>query len=91
MIPFAEINRRLLPRALSLLQRWAPEGIVRGNEYICRCPWRSDKSVGSFSVNLTTGTFYDFATKEAGRDLITFYAKCNGINNSDAARELQYL
>lgn len=91
MIPYAEINRRLTPRALSLLQRWAPGGYVRGNEYYCRCPWRNDKNTGSFSVNLHTGAFYDFATGEKGRDLISFYARMHNLKNQDAARELQYL
>lgn len=91
MIPYAEINRRLISRAQSLLQRWVPGGQIRGNEYYCRCPWRSDKSLGSFSVNLTTGSFHDFATGESGRDLITFYARLHGLKNHEAAQELQFL
>jgi hypothetical protein len=57
-------------------------------EYIVRNPRRNDQNPGSFSINYRTGTWKDFATGDAGRDLISLVAYVRGGSQGDAAREL---
>ena len=69
-LDFKSIARAALEQAPRILASWLPDGKRQGNEYIARNPTRSDDSAGSFSVNLNTGVWKDFATGDAGGDLI---------------------
>lgn len=85
-IDFASLAAALLDRAHILVPQWLPGGTTRGHEYVC-----ADLSGGdgrSFSVNLTTGAWADFAGDERGGDLISLYAAVQGLNNGQAARQL---
>jgi hypothetical protein len=62
---------RLLP---SLLKTWLPDGVRRGSEWVARNPRRSDRHPGSFSINLPTGRWADFATGDVGGDPISLAA-----------------
>jgi hypothetical protein len=64
---FDAINRAALAALPSLLARWLPDGVAHGAEYIARNPRRADRRPGSFSINLRTGPWADFATADAGR------------------------
>ncbi len=85
---FAEINAAALPSLPALLARWLPDGTLRGQEYIARNPRRADRHAGSFSVNIRTGRWADFATGDAGGDVISLAAYLSGKRPGAAAREL---
>ncbi len=88
-IDFAALAAALLDRARSLVPEWLPDGkMVAGKEYQVRNPTRGDARAGSFSVNLDTGAWADFAVGDCGGDLISLYAYLHGLNNGQAAREL---
>ncbi len=83
-----EINARLTPMAESLVSEWLPGGKQVGSEYSVRNPNRSDKNLGSFKINTRKGVWQDFATGEKG-DLIGLYAYLKGMQQIDAAYELE--
>ncbi len=87
-LDFARIAQAALSAAASLLQEWLPGGHAEGGEYKALNPTRADGKVGSFSVNLGTGKWGDFATGDAGGDLISLYAYLNNLEQGAAAREL---
>ena len=77
MLNTAEIVKTLLPH-----------GVRRGNEWVSLNPTRPDKTTGSFSVNIVTGKWADFATDERGYNVISLYAYLKGTNYRNAAKEL---
>ncbi len=74
---------------LTVLPQWLPGGQKRGGEWVAANPRRSDRTAGSFSVNITRGVWSDFASGDKGSDLISLYAYlfCND-NQGDAIKEL---
>lgn len=89
LIDFAQLASALLDRANTLVPQWLDDGHREGHEWKARNPMRDDKRIGSFSVNLVTGAWADFADGDAkGGDLISLYAYLNGMNNGQAARQL---
>ena len=87
-IDFEAINRAALPRLPDLCTRWLPDGRRRGHEYVARNPLRADRHLGSFSINLQTGRWADFATGDKGGDVISFAAYLAGISQAQAASRL---
>jgi hypothetical protein len=87
-IDFYAINHAALSALPALLARWLPDGRRQGREYVARNPTRVDRSLGSFSVNMVTGKWKDFADGAGGRDPISLYAHLRGIGQGAAAREL---
>jgi len=87
-IDFAAINAVCLPRLHSIVPNWLPGGQRRGSEWYALNPTRADRHIGSFSVNMQTGRWGDFATGDAGGDPISLYAYLNGLSQFDAARAL---
>lgn len=85
-INFDDLKRRLPPDRVVPL--WLPHGRRRGHEWVATNPTRSDAKPGSFSVNLTTGAWGDFATDDRGGDVISLYAYLHGLSQIDAARRL---
>lgn len=71
-----------------LVRRWLPDGRQRGVEWVARNPTRCDNHAGSFSVNLVTGRWADFATGDRGGDVVSLAAYIFGLGQGDAAREL---
>jgi hypothetical protein len=88
MIDFEAINRAALSALPALLARWLPRGQQRGRRWHARNPTRDDRHLGSFSVDLVTGRWADFATGDTGGDVINLYAYLRGIRQAEAAREL---
>lgn len=86
-IDFAALNDALLVRAETLVPQWLSGGVRRGAEWVCGD--LSGAKGGSLSVNLRTGVWKDFASEEAGADLVSLYAAifCNR-QQGKAAREL---
>jgi len=68
-----------------LLDEWLPGGRVCGREYVVLNPTRADKHQGSFSINLETGRWADFATGVKGGDFISLYAFIKNISQAQAA------
>lgn len=88
-IDFAALAAALLSRADSLVPQWLPDGKREGHEWKARNPVRDDRAIGSFSVNLVTGAWADFADLDAkGGDLTSLYAYLQGLGNGEAARQL---
>lgn len=73
-LPFAAIAAASLNQAPALLAEWLPGGRREGNEWKTLNPLRADSGVGSFSINLASGAWADFATGDQGGDLISLYA-----------------
>ena len=71
-----------------LLPPWLPDGRRVANEWLARNPTRPDRTVGSFKVNLMSGRWADFATGDAGGDLISLRAYLDGTSQRNAALRL---
>jgi hypothetical protein len=85
-LDFERINRAALAVFPSLLARWAPGGRREGREYVARNPKRLDRRPGSFSVNLVTGRWADFATGDRGGDVVSLAAYLHDLSQAEAAR-----
>ena len=60
---------------------------IQDNEYFIRSPLRSDKSVGSFHINLETGQYIDHATGDGGT-FIDLVSASHNITAKHAAEEI---
>jgi hypothetical protein len=87
-LDFASINRAALAHLPGLLERWLPRGRREGNEWVARNPTRDDGHPGSFSINLRTGRWADFATDARGTDVISLRAYLENLSQYEAAKEL---
>ncbi len=86
-IDFDSINASLDPA--SVVPQWLPDGKRVGGEWVARNPTRNDSHAGSFTINLGSGQWGDFATDEKGGDLVSLYAYLfHSGDNGKAAREL---
>ncbi|MCJ2033164.1 hypothetical protein [Methylobacterium sp. J-068] len=88
MIDFARINAAALTSLPVLLSRWLPDGRREGGEWVARNPRRADRKPGSFSVNMTTGKWADFATGDRGGDVVSLAAFLSGTGQVEAAHSL---
>ena len=87
-IDFARINHAALTVLPTLLARWLPDGHRKGQEYVALNPRRPDRHIGSFSVNVRTGRWSDFATDDRGGDPVSLAAYLAGISQLEAATKL---
>lgn len=71
-----------------LVMQWLPGGCREGDEWVTLNPTRLDRHLGSFKVNLTTGVWSDFATGDAGGDMIDLYVYLFGGTPLAAAEEV---
>lgn len=85
-IDFQGIANAALNAAHTLVPSWLPQGRRDGHEYKALNPTRADSKIGSFSVNLNTGAWADFATDDKGADLISLYAYLFGLKQGEAAK-----
>ena len=85
---FGSINSAALAALPALLERWLPGGRRSGAEYVARNPTRADRKPGSFSVNLRTGKWGDFANGAKGGDPTSLLAYLEGLSQGDAAIRL---
>lgn len=86
-LDFEGLARVLLQQARLLIPAWLPGGAMRGHEYVCS-NLRGGPG-GSFSVNVETGKWADFADSNLkGGDLISLYAAIEGLGQGDAAKAL---
>lgn len=73
-----------------LLADWLPDGKRTGKEYWPINPVRGDRSPGSFSINMHTGTWYDFASGDKGGDLVSLLAYLHGSRQWEAAKAIAH-
>jgi putative DNA primase/helicase len=71
---FERVNQAALGRFESLLREWLPGGTKSGAEYSALNPTRADTKKGSFSVNVLSGIWSDFATGDRGSDPVSLFA-----------------
>lgn len=71
---FDLLNARALASAETVARHYAPQGKLNGREWVALNPTRSDSSARSFSINLDTGLWSDFAVGTTGGDLISYVA-----------------
>jgi hypothetical protein len=90
-IDFDAVNRAALAALPSLVARWLPDGRREGHEWVARNPCRSDRHAGSFSINMNTGRWSDFATGDKGGDPVSLAAYLWGTGQAEAARSLDRL
>ena len=83
---FRDLAEYSLQYITDLVPELLPGGKVRGNEWICGS--RTGGPGDSMSVNLTTGKWADFATDDAGLDLLSLSACVRGEKMFDAAKWL---
>lgn len=87
-IDFKQVAAAALNSLENLLNQWLPSGKRNGHEYASVNPTRSDSKPGSFSINLNTGAWADFATDDKGGDAISLRAYLFGETQLDAAKAL---
>jgi hypothetical protein len=87
-LDYRAINSAALAVLPVLLRRWLPDGRQCGHEWTTRNPTRPDRHAGSFSVNMTTGKWSDFATTDRGGDPVSLAAYLFNLSQAEAARRL---
>ena len=85
---FEQIKTAALANIEGVMSRWAPGGKKQGSEYLPLNPRRGDHKPGSFSINLDTGAWGDFAADAKGGDLISLVAYLDDVKQSEAAERL---
>jgi Family of unknown function (DUF5906) len=83
-IDFADVKAATLRSLDFIIPRLLPGGKRVGDEWVVRNPTRNDSKPGSFSVNMRTGFWSDFATGDKGGDMIDLYVYLNGGSNVQA-------
>jgi hypothetical protein len=87
-LDFKTINQAALPALPAILARLLPGGKAISGEYVARNPTRADRRAGSFKINLCNGRWSDFATGDAGGDVVSLLAYLENQSQGDAARLL---
>lgn len=80
---FKEVAQIALGQSLPLVSTWLPAGRKINSEW--QCGSLNGEEGSSFSVNLKTGIWSDFATGEKGGDLVSLYAAIYTNNNQGKA------
>jgi hypothetical protein len=88
LIDFRRVSSTALSNIHLVLVRLLLGGRVIGHEYVVRNPRRDDKRPGSFSINLRSGKWADFATGDRGGDVVSLAAFIEGCSQGEAARLL---
>jgi putative DNA primase/helicase len=88
---FADLDKALMHQAPSLLQEWTGQPVeVKGDEVLFKNTARGDESLGSASLNLTTGAFNDFADADfKGHGLIQLHALLKGKTEAESGSILE--
>ncbi|MEL4168630.1 DUF927 domain-containing protein [Pseudomonas sp. ZS001] len=87
---FADVKSAALKDIDRVLSHWLPNGkrVDGGKEYTAPNPTRTDKHAGSLKVNLSKGTWADFATGDKGGDLIDLVRYLDGGTDVEACNKL---
>lgn len=87
-VDIRKIAAGALAQSEQVARHWLPGGKRQGAEWVAQNPTRSDERAGSFSVNLDTGAWADFATDDAGGDLVALVAYVEVCTQSEAAKRV---
>lgn len=87
---FAQVKAAALRNIDRVLTQWLPNGkrVDGGKEYTAPNPTRTDKRAGSLKINLSKGTWADFATGDKGGDLIDLVRYLDGGTDVEACNKL---
>lgn len=85
-LDYTTIAAGLASDSIGLLSAWLPAGKKRGKNFVVGN--LQGERGDSLSIDLNSGKWIDFASGDAGTDLISLYARINGLTNHDAAIEL---
>jgi len=88
VLSFEAVAARALASAGSIVPAMLPGGKRIGGEWVSRNPTRADLHAGSFSVNLQSGKWSDFATGDSGGDLIALAAYLDGCTQWESCQRL---
>lgn len=88
MTDYQGIAQAALRASETVVGHWLPDGKRQGHEYLALNPKRSDHKPGSFSVNLDSGVWADFASGDKGGDLVSLVAYLDGTRQGPAADTL---
>jgi hypothetical protein len=88
LVDFADVKAATLRSLDLIVPRLLPGGKRQGDEYVVRNPTRSDNKPGSFSINMKTGVWSDFATGDSGGDMVDLYMYVHGCTNIQAKNAL---
>ncbi len=88
MANIKQIAQTALTSIDSVLSHWCAGGKRQGNEYVTLNSTRSDNKEGSFSINLNSGFWKDFATGDSGGDLVALVAYLDNVSQGEAAKRL---
>ena len=80
------INNAIKHNLRSWVENLIPGGTVKGHEYEVKNPTRSDHTAGSFKINIETGAWADFSTRDNGGDPQSLYAYIKGLDASSGAK-----
>ena len=89
-LDFKKINSLALAQAESIVSHYAPDGKLNGREWVARNPNRNDGKAGSFSINVDSGIWCDFATDDKGGDLVSYVAYVLRLSQGDAFKTLAH-
>jgi hypothetical protein len=84
---YSRIKDQANQRAHQIVPIWLPDGRKVGNEWVAKNPTRNDKNAGSFTVNLKTGKWIDFATNEYGGSIVRLAMYLHGDRTPYEAAE----
>lgn len=85
---FQRVNEAAACQLRQLAESWLGKTRLSGENLFALNPVRADKNIGSFAINIRKGVWSDFATGDAGGDIISFYAYIHGVSQIEAARTL---
>lgn len=85
-INFEFINRAAISRLRGLVEEITGQMVkIEGRQMLIRNPRRDDAKPGSFSINVTSGLWKDFATGEGGQDPVSLIAFLQGHDEQKTA------
>ena len=86
-INYQKLNDDLRIHISTLVKSWFPRGTQKGSEWIIGNIHGDEGD--TFYINLNNGKFYDFGDKSCkGANIISLYARKNGVSNIASARKL---
>jgi len=87
-IDFTSINAAALKALPAICARLLCNGHREGQEWVAKNPTRTDRSPGSFKINLKSGRWADFATNDKGSDPVSLVAYVEQTTQTHAAHLL---
>jgi hypothetical protein len=82
------VNAAALNKLPAIVKRWLPDGHMNAKYWVAKSPRGLVHHAAGLRVNLKDGRWRDYATGEAGADVISLAAFVGGSSNEDAAKNL---